>query len=274
MSVTTYYFVLLLITAFSIWLRKGILVHVPHYAIFDDQLFIRTAHYLKAGDWLGPYNKLTLTKGMFYPLFICAASVVAIPIKIAEQAAYLAASALTAELVRRRTGDNFALVLFGLLAFNPVLWNVELSRVIREGLYIPLSLAFVALTVVVAFPVQDGDRGRRIFQGFSLGVVGGAFWLTREEGVWLLPALAIVVLIALMSIWRPDWISHSEREVFPSRSDQFKAIAFRGRACHVLCSGRVGGRTELQALRYIRNQRIQSEELLARLRCTDSHPAR
>jgi hypothetical protein len=218
MSAKMYYFVLLLLAAFSIWLRKGMFVHVPYNATFDDLLFIRTARYLKAGNWLGPYDNLTLTKGMFYPLFIRAASFAAIPLKMAEQAAYLAASGLTAGLVRRRMGKHhLAVFLFGLLAFNPVLWNVELARVIREGVYISLSLAVVALTVIIAFPTHDRDRGHRIFQGVGLGLIGGAFWLTREEGIWLLPTLAVVVAVALVGLLRPDWIAHSEPEAFPRR---------------------------------------------------------
>lgn len=221
-----YYVLLLLIAALSIWLRKGIPIHLIANCIFDDELFIRTARHLKAGDWLGPYDKLTLTKGVFYPLFICATRFAAIPLKIAEQAAYLAASALIAGLVRRRARNNvLALALFGLLSFNPVLWNVDLSRVIREGLYVSLSLAVVALVAVIAFPTRDGDRGLRIFQGVSLGLVGGAFWLTREEGIWLLPTLAVVVTIALVGILFPDWIPHSERGIFSRRSDHLKAIA-------------------------------------------------
>jgi hypothetical protein len=226
MSTKMYYFVLLLIAAISIWLRKGMLVHVPYNATFDDLLFIRTARYLRAGDWLGPYNNLTLTKGMFYPFFICIASFAAIPLKMAEQAAYLAASGLTAEIVRRRSGKHhLAVVLFGLLAFNPVLWNVELARVIREGVYVSLSLAVVALTVVIAFRTREGDRSRRIFQGVALGLIGEAFWLTREEGIWLLPALAVVTAIALLGLLRPDGIPTSDRGVFPHRSSHVAAIA-------------------------------------------------
>ncbi len=226
-SATTYYVALLLIAAVSIWMRMGFPVYLLTVAGFDDALFLQIAGYLRAGDWLGPYDKFTLARGMFYPLFIGAASFAAIPLKIAEQAAYLAASALTAGLVRRRADNNlFALVLFGLLAFNPVLWNVDLARVIREGLYVSLPLAVVALAVVIAFPTQEGNRyGRRILQGCSLGLIGGAFWLTREEGIWILPALAVVVAVALIGVLRPGWIPPSEPGVFPRRSDHLKAIA-------------------------------------------------
>src|SRR5271163_4305500 len=145
---------------------------------------------------------------MIYPLFLCAVSFVHIPLKLAEQAVDLAVSALTAEVVRRHSGNNhLALVLFGLLAFNPVLWNIDLARVIREGLYISLSLAVVAITVILAFPAQEQGKHRRwrsVLQGTGFGLIAVAFWLTREEGIWLLPTLAVVLAVALVEILRPD----------------------------------------------------------------------
>jgi hypothetical protein len=233
MSAKGYYVPLLLMAAFSLWLRSGILVHALSNYIFDDEMFIRLARSLKAGAWLGPYDKFTLAKGMFYPLFICVASFATIPLKVAEQALYLAASALTAGLVRRRLGNNhLALVLFAVLAFNPVLWTVDLARVIREGLYVSLSLAVVALSVVISFPTEEQEReqekdrhGRKILHGIGFGSIAGAFWLTREEGVWLLPAVAFVFAIAGIGILRRDWIPKSESGIFQRRSSHFKAIA-------------------------------------------------
>ena len=225
---TTYYYVsLALIAAISLWIRKGFPVYLAPNAVHDDGLFLNMARYLKAGAWLGPYGKYTLIKGMIYPLFVCVVSFAPIPLKVAEQAVYLAASALTAGLVRRRAGNNhLALILFTVLAFNPVLWNLFLARVMREGLYVSLSLAVVALAVVVAFPTQSPDRyGLRILRGVTLGLLGGAFWLTREEGIWLLPTLAVVLAVAIIGVLWPQWLPHSEKEIFSRRSDHLKAIA-------------------------------------------------
>src|ERR1035437_2988181 len=63
MSARNYYIGLLLMAAFSIWIRAGFPVYAIAYAIHDDQLVIRMARYLEAGQWLGPYDSLTLAKG-------------------------------------------------------------------------------------------------------------------------------------------------------------------------------------------------------------------
>ena len=92
---------------------------------------------------------------------------------------YLAVSALAACLVRRATNDRrLALLLFAVLAFNPVLWHWEMGRVIREGLYISLSLAVVILFVSMVFPPPTRRWWLGLIYGVACGVVLGAFWLT------------------------------------------------------------------------------------------------
>lgn len=197
-----------LIALLSLWLRTGFPTHAVSIAIYDDELFVRAARYLGAGEWLGPYDNLTLAKGMFYPLFILIAFLFAIPLNIAEQAVYLAVSALAACLVRRVTNDRkLALLLFAVLAFDPVLWHWEMDRVIREGLYISLSLAAVILFVSTVFPPPTRRRWLGLLYGVACGLVLGAFWLTREEGPWLVPAIAVTVLVSLFAAVavRPAW---------------------------------------------------------------------
>ena len=220
------YQVLMLVTAaFSIWIRTGFPVYAIANASYDDQLFIRTARYLQAEQWLGPYDSLTLAKGMFYPLFIVLVSWSSMPLKIAEQLAYLAVSALAARLVQRQTSSNgLSLVLFALLSFNPVFWNIHLARVLREGIYISLSLLLLVQLVTVSFPSRRCSRTWMILQGVGLGVSVAAFWLTREEGMWLMPAAAAVLTIALLDIMLPNWGARSERRSFPGRRVRVKAI--------------------------------------------------
>src|ERR1700730_8764904 len=101
-----YYVVFVVIAAVSLWIRTGFPVFAMAYMNHDDNLFIRLARYLEAGQWLGPDDNLTLAKGMFYPLFIVIAFWTSVPLKIAEQGVYLVASALTAGMVRRQASNS------------------------------------------------------------------------------------------------------------------------------------------------------------------------
>ena len=78
-SARTYYTALVIISALSLWLRTGVPITAVPFSTYDDQLFFRTAKYLVEGQWLGPYDNLTLVKGMFYPFFVALAFWASIP---------------------------------------------------------------------------------------------------------------------------------------------------------------------------------------------------
>ncbi len=81
---------------------------------------------------------------------------------------------------------------------------------------------------MIAFPApaQEGRSScRLVLLGFGLGLVAAAFWMTREEGVWLFPAAAVILVIALLKTLLPSWGQASERLSNPRRSAQLKAIA-------------------------------------------------
>lgn len=195
----------LAILAASLALRSAFPLYAVANAVHDDALFVRLATSIAAGHWLGPYDNLTHAKGAGYPLFIALVSLAGVPLKLAEHVAYLsgcaALSFVAARLLRSRAAG---LACLAFLAFNPVLWHPEAGgRVIREGLYSALTLWIMALAAH-AFLESRARRGALA----ALGVIGGFFWLTREEGLWLAPS---VLLLALA------WVVRSRGEPWRAR---------------------------------------------------------
>ncbi len=181
----------------SLWMRTGFPVYAHPVAMLDDGLFVRSARFLSEGHWLGPFDKATLAKGMFYPMFIAGAAWLGLPLLLAEQLVYLAASALAGAVASCFTGRrSMGAVVFVLLAANPVPWIEHLARVVRDGLYLTQTLGIITLAALLLRPgrLRPGVAG-------VLGLLYGSFWLTREEGVWLLPPLMIMggasVMLAL-----------------------------------------------------------------------------
>ena len=199
----------LALAAFSIWMRAGFPVYAIH-AIFDDALFVHLARRLVDGEWLGRFDNETLVKGAFYPFFIDVAYLLRIPLKIAEQIAYIPAAFLVSSLLMRkhagfRQTPILGVVMFAALCLNPVVWTAELARVIREGIYLSLSLGVIGLTATVSFPTRPGSSTLLAAgKGLCLGVALGAFWITREEGPWLVPAIGTIAVIgAVVQASRP-----------------------------------------------------------------------
>ena len=52
------------------------------------------------------------------------------------------------------------------------------------------------------FTYRERPRRQLVAWSFALGLALSAFWLTREEGVWLAPSLALIVGFSAYTLWR------------------------------------------------------------------------
>lgn len=194
--------VMVVVVALSVGLRMVI----PVQAIaggYDDLLFIRLAESLCRGEWLGPYDNLTLAKGIGYPAFLCASSWLGLPLRLAEHLLYLLACAVSALAIRGVSGSrSIATGTFVALALMPIFWGADLSRVIREDIYISLSLLVVSCAALAYVADADRPLRRRLPALLGLGIAAAGYWLTREETPWLYPAVGLLVLNWLVVRWR------------------------------------------------------------------------
>lgn len=191
-----------LASAVSIWLRLRGHAWLLSDMVYDDQLFTRSAGHILDGDWLGPYDMLTLSKGPSYPLFIAAAYRLNVPLKLAEHALHLVAAGMLAWAVWRIFRSRAASVAaYAAVAFNPAYLGSAASRITREVMYGSLSLillsgVIVFLTYVPALVRRGALRAvpAGIAAGLAIGAVLAAYYLCREERTWLAPALVVAGL--------------------------------------------------------------------------------
>jgi hypothetical protein len=183
----------------SLALRGSLPVSAEGYLLHDDALFVRLAQSIASGAWLGPFDSLTLAKGAFYPLFVALAHMLSLPLPVAEQLVYLAATAAIALVLARASGSrNVAVALFVLLALDPWLFHPVLTRVIREALYMSLALGLVALAMLIMFAPSKRLTWQRAALLVGAGLVFAAYAFTREELEWLMPALMLIVVVGLL----------------------------------------------------------------------------
>ena len=212
-------FTIVATTVVSLWLRARGYTWLLADMIYDDELFTRSAGHILDGNWLGPYDMMTLSKGPTYPLFIAGAYRLNVPLKLAEHGLHLLAAATLAwavwRIFRLRT---LAVAAYVVVAFNPAYLGSAASRVTREVIYGSLSLILVAgvlvfLTYVPALvrrgPLRAVPVG--LAAGLAIGAVLAAYYLCREERSWLAPALLVAGLAGAATWGRigRGWIPNS-----------------------------------------------------------------
>ncbi len=157
-------------------------------AFGDDATFIYWVGTLLSGNYLGNYNAGTLAKGPGYSVYLSLNHLSGLPISLSNALLFLAALAAFSYMVARTYGAFVAgALVFVLGALHPVL---PMERFLRDSIY-PAQVLLILAGFLAAFYVF-WQRPLRF--GILAGLALGWFWLTREEGPWVIPALALLAI--------------------------------------------------------------------------------
>ncbi len=179
-------------------------------APLDDELMFRAANALTAGEWLGAYDYLTLSKAMFFPLWLALLHALHLPYLVAGAGLWCAASLLAAfaaaPLWRKKEPGRarlYTLGLFALLAYLPSSWAAYTLRVYRDNIFPALCLFFFAGMAGAALrAVLCPAEKKRLWPWLLVAGAGLACgYLDREDaGLFLLPfgAAATVILLVVL----------------------------------------------------------------------------
>lgn len=171
-------------------------------APLDDELMFEAAQSITAGNWLGEYGWLTLSKHMFFAIWLSFLNAVHIPYLMGGQLLTCAASlacAMAFKPVLRRNKSQF--LVFALLAFNPASMAAFTLRVYRDNIFPSLCMLFFAGLCGYALRWRNGTK-KALPWLVLCGVGLATAWLTREDGVWLMPFAVIGCAVLLIAALR------------------------------------------------------------------------
>lgn len=189
------------LVAFRVWLIWGMpkmILYGPH----DDLYFAKAAHYIVNGEWMGPYSEMTLIKAPFYSFFMIASSFTGFSLFVSETLFYVGACLIAFIALRSFLKNRWLrLLVLAFLVYAPIAMPAEWSvRVYREFVYLSLSL-YVAAFGVGFISRVNAPRRNLLWWATGLGLSTGAFLITREDGVWIYPALVILIFCSLILVW-------------------------------------------------------------------------
>ncbi len=168
---------------------------------YDDNMMVDMAVQIRAGDWLGEYTSNTLVKGPFFPFLLAVINYLGFSYIGVMNLIYTIACIYfiyTIKDIFKTKKSLFAIYL--ILLFNPVSYAFwTLQRVYRNG--ITLAQAIVVIGSLFAMYQR---RNKKVRDMLPFAIIGGltlaSLWLTREDGIWILPFVLVVTLIVLISI--------------------------------------------------------------------------
>ena len=183
-------------------------------APLDDELMFRAANSITAGQWLGAYDYLTLSKAMFFPVWLALLHALHLPYLISGAALWCGA-ALTAAfafspLWRKKDpeqGRVLTLALFAVLAFLPSSWASYTLRVYRDNIFPALCLYFFAGMAGMALRAVQ-EKPAPLWPWLAAAGAGLACgYLDREDaGLFLLPfAAAATGIVAVVLVCKRRW---------------------------------------------------------------------
>ena len=166
-------------------------------AAHDDGLFFRLAYSGVQGNWLGDYSETTLAKGPVFPFFLAVNAAIGLPITLSLALFYaFSCWLLASRLTQLNVPYLLALGLLVLLLFHPHSFP---TRIIRDNIYPALTLMLLAAMVDIFLL-----RQRRAWILVLHGIAAGSLWMTREEGVWVMPALLVLAVTVFTQIYRGE----------------------------------------------------------------------
>ena len=203
-----FFLILVLLGAGKQFLVYNLPIMAVPKGIHDDWIMVHMADALRNGQWLGEYNDLTLTKGMFFPLYLAVINFLHLSYLNVTALLYTVSCMLFVYALRPLLKKDWAcLVLYLALLWNPVSYSVQaFQRVYRNSIsYIQVLLIFGGL---LALWLRRREPVRKQLLWLLTAAAGMvSFFYTREDAIWVEPFLLVFLLVYLGNmffLWRKE----------------------------------------------------------------------
>ena len=166
----------------------------------DEYLMLYQAENLVNGNYLGPYDYLTLVKGIGFPLFLAFSFKLGISYLALYSIYYSIACLVSLIPIHKMIKSKILLlVVFLVLLFCPATLDNNVQLVYRNMLIVPQSLFLLSSLMMMYFTLWED---KKIFFGWTiLASFSWIFmWHTREDAIWSLPLVFVTCVVLVIAI--------------------------------------------------------------------------
>ena len=193
---------ILVFTIIRIVLTTNIPITAFPSQVYDDNLMVKMAESIRSGNWLGEYNSNTLVKGPFFPFLLALINYLGLSYINIMNIIYVIACAYFIYTIKNLFKAKVSLlIIYIILIFNPVSYaSWTLQRVYRNG----ITLAQVLFIIGSMYALYERRNQKSIKNIIIFPIIAGlalsSMWLTREDGIWILPFIIVVIFITIVSL--------------------------------------------------------------------------
>jgi len=195
-----FYLILLGLSGIYLILQYDQYYNVMSWADTDDTLQYTLSRYITNGEWLGPYNRLTLIKGIGFPLWTAALHTLHIPLWLGNSSLLIAACAAVTYALSRLGLSRWMLVtVYALLLFNPMIS----ARIYRDQIIPALFLFVCAWAIGIFACLSQRNLKKKYWTDICVFTVIGSFGLpmwyyTREDPLWVAPFIVFTIGLGVL----------------------------------------------------------------------------
>ena len=194
-----FFLLLIIITVF----RIGLTLRIPSAfwaaESFDDRLLFDYAENISAGNWLGDYNNLTLVKGISFPVFLAVCNFFCIPMTYGWILMYIIACLIFVKafspLIRNRYISG---ILYILMLYLPGGFDTLVSQRAYRNSIVPSMVLLVLSCLCGLYLRKERDIIKLLPWAIGGGLGLAFFWHIREDSIWILPFVIVIIGIAVI----------------------------------------------------------------------------
>ena len=134
-------------------------VYYIYGAGYDDYLIASMADNLLSFKWLGTYNELTLSKGIFSSIFLAISNILGMPLLFAEMLFYAISCVFFIHVIKKLIPNKKILIfIYAVLIFNPIMYSKPLLRVYRDNIYSSLLIYLISFMIAIFLNYKENTK--------------------------------------------------------------------------------------------------------------------